>query len=121
MARYQLAAADTPKLRTAAIDAVALALEAFELVATSLVPHQFQAQLVPNQLIALPGNPARFDIALENQGNSPTTYQLSVNGLPEGVEGTFSRSTITLQPGEFVNGNLTGAKMKRLSALPMMS
>ena len=88
-----------------ALDYLAGNLTALSQTLTDLVKHGFTFGLATNVVTALPGVPARFPILLENKGTEPTTFDLSVGSLPFDVTATFDQSTITLQPGERIDGS----------------
>ncbi len=62
--------------------------------------------LNPTQLTVLPQSPAVFPVSMQNGDVYTHVYDLSVSGLPAGVQAAFSQPTVTLGPGAFV-GNLT--------------
>src|SRR5262249_53152430 len=57
--------------------------------------HTFTVQLSPNSTVAQPQAPVYYNVVLRNTGSQTTTYDLHVFNLPAGVQGTFSRPSIT--------------------------
>ena len=72
---------------------------------TDLAAHQFTLTLEPNNQAGQPQTPTTYQVALQNTGNQTTTYDLSLAGLPAGVTGTLSPSSITLAPGQSTPGS----------------
>ncbi|MHB8969759.1 MAG: dockerin type I domain-containing protein [Pirellulaceae bacterium] len=103
-ARDLLAAATTtPEVQTA-LDYLASNLSALSQTLTDIVKHGFTFSLATNVVTALPDVPARFPILLENKGTEPTTFDLSIGSLPFGMTAAFDQATISLQPGERIDG-----------------
>jgi uncharacterized membrane protein len=73
--------------------------------------HSFTVQLSPNSAVAQPQAPVYYNVVLRNTGTQTTTYDLSVSNLPAGVRGTFSRPSITLAPGQAVDGGPDGVTL----------
>ncbi len=85
------------------------ALESFAQYLADTVQHGFTFGLATTVVTALPGSPARFPILLRNTGTEATTFDLSIAGpLPSGVTAAFDRDSITLQPGEALDGGPDG-------------
>ena len=55
--------------------------------------------------IAQPEEPTTFQLQLQNTGSQTTTYDLSLSGLPAGVTGSLSQSSITLAAGQGTPGS----------------
>jgi uncharacterized membrane protein/transglutaminase-like putative cysteine protease len=85
----------------------------------------FTLSLVPNSRVGQPQVPTPYQVVLQNTGTQTTTYDLSITGLPAGVSGVFSPSSITLQPGQstFRNGGATSvnAMITSTSAIELPS
>jgi uncharacterized membrane protein len=56
--------------------------------------------LSPSSATAGQGTPASYTVTVTNVGNLTDTYNLSVAGLPAGIQASFSQATITVPPGE---------------------
>ncbi len=111
-ARNQLASATTTEQVQSALSFLASMLETLSQTLAEKVLHGFTFALASNVVTALPGAPARFPILLENTGTEPTTFELSVGGfLPFGTTATFTESTVTLQPGERLDGGPNGVTL----------
>jgi uncharacterized membrane protein len=67
--------------------------------------HRFTLGFVANSAVGQPQAPTTYQIVLQNTGSQKTTYDLSVSGLPSGVNASFSQPTITLNPGQVTPGN----------------
>ncbi|MBX9622883.1 MAG: hypothetical protein K2X82_03625, partial [Gemmataceae bacterium] len=87
-----------------AIVTLGVDLEAVDRVLAAAAAHGFTLELSPNTATALPGAPARYEVLLRNTGSETTTYDLTVVGLPAGVTAAFTRSAVTLRPGEAAAG-----------------
>ncbi|MEQ1825171.1 MAG: transglutaminase domain-containing protein, partial [Pirellula sp.] len=112
-ARDQIASATTITEVQDALDFLASHLTSMSQTLTELVEHNFTFGLATNVVTALPGVPARFPILLENNGTQATTFDLSVGGfLPFDTTATFSQSTVTLQPGERLDGGPSGVTLE---------
>ncbi len=112
VARNQLATATTTPEVQNALDFLASQLTSMSQTLTEIVEHGFTFSLASNVVTALPGVSARFPILLENKGTQATTFDLSVGGfLPFGTTATFSQSTVTLQPGERLDGGPSGVTL----------
>ena len=111
-ARTQLVDAVTLPEVQAAVERLGGLLDSFAQLLGDAVRHGFTFGLVSNVVTALPSSPARFPILLENKGTQATTFDLSVGGLlPFGTTATFSQSTVTLQPGERLDGGPSGVTL----------
>ena len=53
-----------------------------------------------NSQVAQPQVPATFQFTLQNTGSQTATYNLGLSGLPAGVTGSLSSSSVTLSPGQ---------------------
>ncbi len=74
-----------------------------ETVGTTLADeaaHGFTLSLLNNSRVGQPQAPTLYQVKLQNTGTQPTTYDLSIAGLPSGVTGTFDQPSITLAPGQ---------------------
>ena len=60
--------------------------------------HDFGLVINPNTREILPDTPTTFAVTLANQSNATRTFTLGLNGLPPGVTGQVSPSSITLGP-----------------------
>jgi uncharacterized membrane protein len=101
-ARNQLAAAQTAGDLQTAVTALANAVTPICTALTDEVHHGFTLALSPNTAVTLPGVATTFDVVLQNLGSTATTYDFKLTGLPAGVTGTFSKPSITLNPGEAI-------------------
>jgi large repetitive protein len=84
-------------------------LDSFAQFLGDVVRHGFTFSLATNVVTALPGVPARYPIILENKGTETTTFDFNiVSSLPFGMTGSFTQSSVTLQPGERLDGGPSG-------------
>jgi uncharacterized membrane protein len=82
------------------------------------VEHGYTVSLAANVVVIQPGSPARIPIVLENTGTQTTTYDLTfASSLPYGVNGSFTSNTVTLAPGERLDGGPTGLFVEFTSTL----
>ena len=57
----------------------------------------------------MPTAATTYQVDIQNNGSAQaTTYDLSVEGLPAGVSGSFNESSVTLQPGQSISGGTSG-------------
>jgi uncharacterized membrane protein len=111
-ARDLLEVATTTSEVQDALDFLASQLTSMSQTLTDMVEHGFTLGLATNVVTALPGVPARFPILLENKGTEATTFDFSVGGfLPSDATAIFSQSTVTLQPGERLDGGPSGVTL----------
>jgi hypothetical protein len=82
-------------------------LDAFAAVAAGLARHNFEAFLLPNTQVAQPQTPAVFDLRLHNIGTDTTTYNISLDSLPAGVQGQLSQAAVTLDRDDFASLTVT--------------
>ncbi len=102
-ARASLATATTASAVQSAEITLGNALTNLATVIGDDAQHTFTLSLSPDREIVQPNAPETFSIVIANKGTTATTYNLSVVGLPAGVSSSFSRSSITLQPGQSIN------------------
>ena len=95
-----LSAAMTAGDVQAAVTMLGTALTDLSTAAGDLIAHGFELSLQPNVQPGQPTVPASFQVVLRNVGNQSTTYDLSVSGLPNDVDGMFTQSSVTLAPGD---------------------
>ncbi len=95
-----MAAATTPAAIQAAVTGLGAVLDDFGTAVTALSAGNFQIALLPNSQVALPQVPVVFPVQLRNIGTETTTYDVSLSGVPAGVTGVLSQTSITLDPGE---------------------
>ena len=88
----------------AAVVAIGNVLDTFAETVTALRHHNVEVSLIPNSLVAQPGVAQHLGVLVHNVGDQPTAYDLSLLGLPTGVNGDFSQTSITLDPGQYSNG-----------------
>lgn len=101
-ARTALANANTPAEIQAAVAALGSTLDSLGSTLTDLAKHRPELSFIQNNLVAQPQTPATFGIFLRNTGTETTTYLLSLEGLPAGLSGALSQTTVALAPGAFI-------------------
>jgi uncharacterized membrane protein len=116
-ARAALAAANGATAIQAALVQLGNALTTLSGVLSDEAAHGFTLSLSPNSAVALPNAPADFLVVLQNNGSQPTTYDLSVSGLPVSVttqlvENGQPIQKVTLQPGQVINGGTSGITLE---------
>jgi uncharacterized membrane protein len=104
-ARAALASAATASDVQAAVTNLGAALTTLAGVLTDDAQHGFTLSLSQDRLIAQPNQAETFNILLKNTGSVATTYDLTISGLPAGVTASFSRASVTLQPGAQVTAS----------------
>ncbi len=67
---------------------------------TDEAKYPFQLSFVNNSQVGQPKVAVTYQVVLQNTGSQTTTYDLSLSGLPAGVTGSLSQSSITLGGGE---------------------
>ena len=102
--RTALEQAATPAEIQAALDGLGDTLDTVGMTLNNEAKHDFTLSLVTNSQVAQPQVPVDFQIVLQNIGSETTTYDLSVSGLPAGVDASFNQSSIMLDPGEVTPG-----------------
>ncbi|MFN7892866.1 MAG: transglutaminase domain-containing protein, partial [Pirellula sp.] len=110
-ARNDLAAATTSNQIRDALLILESVMISYSQLLEEEVEHGFTLGLAANVVTALPGVPARFPILLENKGSQATTFDLTVGALPFGATASFSQSSVTLQPGERLDGGPSGVTL----------
>ncbi|MCA9061494.1 MAG: hypothetical protein KDA96_00465 [Planctomycetaceae bacterium] len=105
--RDDLLAATTVQECRDVIDALALELQTLADGLTALVQNNFRLLLFPNTRIAQPLSPQDFVLRVQNTGLEPTTYDVSVSGIPAGVSSVLDTSQLMLGPGETGTATLT--------------
>ena len=108
IAHAQLAAASTLDEIQLSLDRLARDLTDIAIYLADIVKHGFTFGLATNVVTALPGVPAMYPILLENTGTEATTFDFFAFGLPFDVTASFSRQSVTLQPGERLDGGPNG-------------
>ena len=99
-ARAAIVSAIMPAGLLAAANTLGLALGTLGTTLADESTSNFVLSLVNNSQVAQPLSPASFQLVLQNTGTRTTTYDVRVLGLPAGVTGSFSQTTITLEPGQ---------------------
>lgn len=105
-ARSELAAADAVGIRSA-LEVLGVAMDAVAARVSTLARHDFEIALQPNVAEAVPETAASFGLYLKNLGRETTTYALRLVGLPDGVTGGLTQSSIALAPGQATSPTLT--------------
>jgi uncharacterized membrane protein len=73
--------------------------------------HRFTLALSPNSAVAQPQTPVYYNVALRNTGTETTTYDFSIFNQPAGLKFTFNQPSITLAPGQAINGGPDGVTL----------
>ncbi len=81
------------------------ALATLNTTLTDEAAHSFTLGFVADSQVAQPQVGTQFQLVLQNTGTATTTYDLSVSGLPSGVNAVFSQPSITLDPGQVTPGS----------------
>jgi uncharacterized membrane protein len=110
-ARSAIAAATTAAGTQAAVSTLGGDLTFLSEAIADEAKYGFTLALGPNTAVAQPLAPVYFDVALRNVGTKPATYDFRVSGLPAGVTATFSQPSITLQPGQAIEGGPNGVTL----------
>lgn len=108
-ARNRLSAA-TPDQVSAALESLGAELRAFAEFMTVLAANDFEVALQPNAADALPETATRFGLYLRNRGRQTTTYELRLDGVPAGITGGLTHSSLTLEPGQATSPTLSGVE-----------
>jgi uncharacterized membrane protein/transglutaminase-like putative cysteine protease len=116
-ARGALAAAATTADLQAAVSDLGSVLASLALRLADEAAHGLTLSLRPNSRTVFPSVPADFPLVLQNIGSQPTTYDLSVTGLPASVTGVFVQNghpiqKLTLQPGQRIDGGSSGVTLE---------
>jgi uncharacterized repeat protein (TIGR01451 family) len=100
-----LAEADTAASVQAAVTALGDDLDTVGTTLSDEAAHGFTLGFVgANSQVAQPQVATTFQLSLQNTGSQSTTCELSLSGLPAGVTGSLSQSSITLGPGQVTPG-----------------
>ena len=102
-----IVAATTAADVQAAVNQLGTALDTLDTALSDLAHHNVEVFLSPNTQVAQPQTPTDFEVRLHNIGNDTTTYDLSLAGLPQGVSGQLSQSTVTLDRDGFASVTVT--------------
>ena len=94
-------AASTAEAVLAAANKLGTDLDTIGTTLTDEAAHNFTLSLTNNSQIGQPQTPTSYQIVLQNTGSEATTYDLSLAGLPAGVTGVLSQSSVTLSPGQY--------------------
>ena len=97
----------TPSQIQAAVTALGNDLDTVGTTLADEAAHGFTLRLRGQQQPdrSAPDRPPPSRSSLQNTGSQTTTYDLSLSGLPAGVTGTLSQSSITLAPGQDTSGS----------------
>ncbi len=95
-----LAHATTASAIQAAVTQLGSDLDTVGTTLTDEAAHGFTLSLLDNSRVGQPQVATMYQVVLQNTGTQPTTYDFSIVGLPAGVSGATSPSSITLQPGQ---------------------
>ena len=67
--------------------------------------HNFTLSFITNSQIGQPQVGTTYQLVLQNSGSQTTAYDIGISGLPSGVTGSLSQSTITLRTGQVTPGS----------------
>ncbi len=95
--RGALAASDASNLADVLVD-LNVALCHLKGVFDGADTHGFGLVINPNTSEVLPNTPVTFAVTIANQGPATRTFTLGLSGLPPGVTGHLSPTTLTLGP-----------------------
>lgn len=101
-----LAQANTANAVQTAVSQLGNDLETVSTTLSDEASHGFTLAFVgTSSQIAQPQVATTFQLSLQNTGSQTTTYDLSLAGLPSGVTGSLSQSSIMLGPGQVTPGS----------------
>lgn len=98
-ARSNIANATAGTMQSA-LDSLLDPLTALKTILSAPAECPFDVSLSPNAITAQPNVSSTFAISIANRSSATQTYDLSVSGVPAGVNYSLSQSSITLDPGQ---------------------